>query len=49
MHGVLWVGHFEVWRSIHDTISKNNVALFKHHKSRVKTKQANAVAMLKDF
>jgi hypothetical protein len=35
-------------RSIHDTISKNGLALFKHPKARVKTKQAKAVATLKD-
>lgn len=34
-------------RSIHGTISKNNLALFKRPKPKAKSKQAKAVAMLK--
>ena len=35
-------------RSIHETISKNNLALFKWPKPKAKSKQAKAVAVLKD-
>ena len=35
-------------RSIHETISKNNLALFKLPKPKAKSKQAKAVAVLKD-
>ena len=35
-------------RSIHGTISKNNLPLFKRPKPKAKSKQAKAVAMLKD-
>ena len=35
-------------RSIHETISKNNLALFKRPKPKAKSKQAKAVAVLKD-
>ena len=34
--------------SIHETISKNNLALFKWPKPKAKSKQAKAVAVLKD-